>query len=257
MADKKNPEDEQHKVGEHHSLLARLEPEKTKDLGEGVIEAIVSTGALDHHNEIIKIDGVDTTNYHGPVLYGHDYQGLPIGKTLSLVKMKNKIKATFQLAVKEYPFAALVYEMIKGGFLSDVSIGGIVKRWSDDFKIIEELVMKEFSVVPIGANPDAVITAVKALDIDPEQLQKQYHEFARKVLVDKLAGMDNNELNSAITVMENLLAALKESAKADSTAREDDPHETRVIKHITLRDSAKAVVTQGQRIIKIVKVKRG
>lgn len=249
------PQTAQRKTGEHVVLHANFEPTLTKDLGEGIIEAVVTTGALDHHNENILMDGVDVSAYHGTVLYGHDYEGLPIGKTISLTKMKNKIKAKFQLAVQEYPFANLVYQMIKGGYLSDVSIGGIVRRWSDDYQTIEEMVMKEFSVVPIGANQEAMITGVKALNISRKDLKREYKDFAKKVWLDKVSDMPHDELNDAIRTLKNLVATLEESAKANS-APEPASKELSRIKHITLRDSAKAVVTQSQRVITTIKLKR-
>lgn len=237
-------------IGEHISFQANFEPTKTKDLGEGIIEAVITTGALDHHNETINMDGVDTTAYHGMVLYGHDYEGLPIGRTLSLTKMKSKIKAKFQLAVKQYPFAALVYEMIKGGFLTDVSIGGIVKKWSEDFQIIEEMTMKEFSVVPIGANPEAMITAVKALNLDAKEVKKEYQQFARSILLDKVSDMGQDELKDAIRVLRTLVARLEETA--DMPILADDKKVTR-IKLLVLKD-AKAVATQSQKVIKTIKL---
>lgn len=244
------PEIKERQVGERVVLHANFEPTKTKDLGEGVIEAIVTTGAVDHHNETIDMDGVDVSSYHGTVLYGHDYEGLPIGKTISLTKMKSKIKAKFQLAVKEYPFANLVYEMIKGGYLTDVSIGGLVKKWSDDFMTIEEMVMKEFSVVPIGANPEAMITATKALNLDAKEVSKEYHDFARAVLLDKVADMGDDEVNDAIKVLKNLVARLEETA--DTPSLKDEKTKKRIT--YVLRD-AKAVATQSQRVIKTIKLK--
>lgn len=237
-------------VGEHVVLHAAFEPTKTKDLGDGIIEATITTGAVDHHNETIVMEGVDTSAYHGTVLYGHDYEGLPIGKTISMTKMKSKIKAKFQLAVEVYPFAALVYEMIKGGYLTDVSIGGLVKRWSDDWTSIEEMTMKEFSVVPIGANPEAMITSFKALKLDTKEVQREYQDFARSVLIDKMSGMGNDEVNDAIKVLKNLTARLEETAAKSSLV---DAKNRKHIKLYVLPD-AKAVAAQSQRVIKTLNV---
>jgi HK97 family phage prohead protease len=246
----------QRKVGENVNVFAHFEPTLTKDLGAGVIEATISTGALDHHNEKILIDGVDTSSYHGTVLYGHDYQGLPIGKTIALTKTKNAIKAKFQMAVDEYPFAKTVYDLIKGGYLTDVSIGGIVKKWSEDYTTIEAMSMKEFSVVPIGANQQAMITG-KSLGevIDPEEFTKQYHDFMRKSILDKMATLGEDEVNQSIKTLENLLGILKESAQAVSSGGEVKPEQIRRIARIRLQDSAKAVVKEAERTIRLVKLK--
>lgn len=238
-------------IDEHISFQAHLEPEKTKDLGNGILEATITTGALDHHNEKILMSGVDTTTYHGPVLYGHDYEGLPIGKTLSLTKMATKIKARFQLATDIYPFANTVYEMIKGGYLSDVSIGGLVKQWSADYQTVEQMVMKEFSVVPIGANPEAIITA-KSLGKSVDDLKKEYQEFVHASLVDKMADMGDDEVNQAIRVLGSLLVTLKESAGPPS---DGEPEMVKRIKTVRL-GAAKALNQESERLIRIIKLKK-
>lgn len=237
-------------IGEHVVFSGSFEPTKTKDLGEGIIEAVVTTGALDHHNENISMSGVDTSDYHGTVLYGHDYEGLPIGKTLSMTKLATKIKAKFQLAVQEYPFANLVYNMIKGGYLTDVSIGGIVTRWSEDYQTIEGMTMKEFSVVPIGANPEAMITAFKALGIDENEAKKEYRAFSKSVLLDKLEGIGDDELRDAIKVLKNLIDRLEQTANDPKLIGETS---TKTVKHYIIRD-ARAVQAQSQRVLKTLKI---
>src|SRR3990167_495368 len=94
------PEVKTRKVGEKVKIAAWIEPSKTKDLGNGLLEAVVSTGSVDRHNEKIVIDGVDLRPYKKSpiVLYGHDYESLPIGKAITIKKADNKIVAKFQLA---------------------------------------------------------------------------------------------------------------------------------------------------------------
>lgn len=247
-------------IGERVDVLCNFEPTTVKDLGDGVFEAIITTSEVDRTNENIETEGIDTTAWaekNPVVLYGHDYEGLPIGKGLSLTTFKNKLKSRFQLAIEEYPFAKTVAAMIKGGYLNSVSIGGVVREWSEDYRTIKQMEMVEFSVVPVPANASAIITARALEDATGKSLKEvkdEYQDFARKVLLDKVSDLGDDEINQAIKVLENLVATLKESAKANSTARDDKP-EVRRIKHITLRDSAKAVATQSQRIIKTVKLK--
>jgi len=63
---------------------------KVKDLGEGKLEAIVSTNDIDRHGEIVDIEGIDIKNYekNPVVMWAHDYSLPPIGKTTSLTKEK-------------------------------------------------------------------------------------------------------------------------------------------------------------------------
>ena len=187
------------------------------------------------------------------VLYGHDYEGLPIGKTTKLTQFKNKMKAQFQLAVEECPFAATVAALIKGGYLNATSIGGIVRQWSDDYKTIQEMEMLEFSVVPVPANQEALMTSRSLKEMtgkDIETIRAEFQEFSHKVFVDKLKGMPQDDVKDAIKVLENLVARLKDTAEGDKSLEGDKT----LIKRFVLKD-AKAVAEQSQRVIKTIKLK--
>lgn len=246
----------EHKSGEKIKVYATIDPEQTKELGEGVLEAVVTTNTVDRQNEVIETTGIDTSNFiatGGPVLYGHDYESLPIGKTIKLTEMKNKIKARFQLAIQEYDFAQTVYNLIKGGYLNAVSIGGIVREWSEDYKTILKMEMVEFSVVPIPANAQAIITQrslEQASGKTAETIKNEYEDFSRKILLDKLSGMPQDEIKDAVSVLENLTARLKETATAPSSP---DAKKIKVVRHLMLKD-AKAVATQSQRVVKTIKL---
>ena len=244
-------------VGERVRLTLGIESESTKDTGDGSFETVITTSTLDRQGESITTTGIDTTAYmaNPVVLYGHDYQGLPIGKTTKLTAFNNKLKARFQLAVNEYPFAATVAALIKGGYLNAVSIGGMVKQWSDDYRTIEELEMVEFSVVPVPANPEALITARALEDMtgkSVETIEAEFKDFAHKSMLDGLKHMRHDEVNDTIKVLENLVATLKVAAQPSAS---EEPNEVKRIKHITLRDSAKAVATQSERVIRVIKLK--
>lgn len=241
-------------VGEKVKLSLNLDPASTKDLGEGVLEAVITTSSVDRHRESIVTTGIDTKAYmqNPVVLYGHDYEGLPIGKTIKLTEQKNKIKARFQLAVDIFPFAKTVFDMVTNGYLNAVSIGGVVRQWSEDYMTIEEMEMVEFSVVPIPANPEALITSRSletATGKNLDTIKEEFEAFSRKILLDKVADMGEDELTDAIRVMKNLIARLEETADKPSK----DAKQTKRVTHFVLKD-AKAVATQSQKLIKIVKL---
>lgn len=249
-------EDVKRELGEKVRVKLYIDKDTTKDLGEGVVEAVVTTSKEDRQGEVIETGGIDTANYmqNNPVvMYGHDYQSLPIGKTLKLTEMKNKIKAKFQLATEEYDFAGTVYKLIRGGYLNAVSIGGIVRRWSEDYRTIEDMEMVEFSVVPIPANAEAIITGrslEQTAGKTTEQIHEEYVEFVNQSsLLDKLEDMPDDEVTDAVRVLKKLTARLDESLKTRSSA---DDSQTMLVKHIVLRD-AKAVATQSIKLIKLSK----
>lgn len=243
-------------VGEKVKLALGFEAASTKDLGNGVLEAIITTSSVDRHNENIETAGITYKDYmQNPiVLYGHDYEGLPIGKALKLTKQAGtQIKARFQLAVEEYPFAATVYEMIKGGYLNAVSIGGIVREWSEDYRTIIKMDMVEFSVVPVPANPEALITSrafEEATGKSVETVRAEFAEFSHKIYVDKLAQMPDDEVKDAVKVLKNLTARLEETVADPSLTGVKN---TKRVKTYTL-PAAKAVATQAQKVIKTIKL---
>lgn len=243
-------------IGEKVRLHLDVDATATKDLGEGVLEAVITTSSLDRHGENIITSGIDTTNYMAKnpvVLYGHDYFGLPIGKAIKLTEQKNKIKAQFKLAIDKYDFANTVYEMVKEGYLNAVSIGGLVKKWSEDYRTIEEMEMVEFSIVSIPANSDAMITSRSFLEQTGktfEAVEKEYTQFVQANMVDKIKNMGDDELSDAIRVLKNMIARLEESAESRSSV---DANDTKRIKHVVMRD-AQAVATQSQRVIKTIKI---
>lgn len=244
-------------VGEQVDVLCNIDNSTVKELGEGLFEAVITTSAPDRHGENIATEGIETENYlkNPVVLYGHDYSGLPIGKAISLKTFKNKMTARFQLATDILPFADTVGQMIKAGYLNAVSIGGRVLDWSEDYRTILKMEMVEFSVVPVPANSQAIITGrsfEKAIGKSAEQIKAEYDDAARQVMLDKLSGMPDDKLKLSVKVLKDLTAALEEQVKASSQKGSETP-EVRRVKHITLLKTAKATATESQRIIKIIK----
>ena len=134
--------------------------EKATKLKEGEVEFIVSTNAIDSHGERIDINGIDLKDFkkNPVVLWGHDGFNLPIARASKIWKEGNKLMAKAEFYLKD-EFANKVYNYILDGFLKAVSIGGMVEEWGNDGLTIAKLNMKEFSVVSIGANSQALATA--------------------------------------------------------------------------------------------------
>lgn len=247
-------------IGERVDIACQFLPDTVKDLGDDVFEATITTSEVDRHNESIATEGIDTDNWekNSPtVLYGHDYYSFPIGKGISLKRFKNKLTAKFQLATEEYPFAATAAALIKGGYLTAVSIGGIVKEWSEDYKTILKMEMVEFSVVAIPANRGALITGKSLEELTGKtiaQVRAEFSDLVHKSMVDKTKHMGDDEITKSIEVLGTLLAILKESASANSSAGNETDVVKR-IKRVRLRESAAAVNRESERIIRIIKLK--
>ena len=239
-------------IGDHVNMLTAFEPDSVKDLGGGAFTATVTTSDIDRTGETIATGGISTDSYmNNPVvLYGHDYQSLPIGKCTKITAFKNKLVATFQLAVNEYPFAKTVADMIKGGYLNAVSIGGVVKQMSQDFSSIEAMEMVEFSVVPVPANANALITARSLFDTtgkSTEQIAKEYKDFVREASIDKIKALDNSDIDNYIKSLEEVTAILK-SAQIEKAS---DTPKTKIV----IRKAAAQISYDSQQFIRLIKAK--
>lgn len=239
-------------TGEHVNVAGLIEPGKTKDLGNGVVEVIVSTGSVDRHMEKIEVAGVDLKAFkkNPIVLYGHDYASLPIGKATSIKKVNDQIVAKVQFATEEYAFAKTVYDLIKGGYINDVSIGGIVQQWNQDYTVIEKMEMVEFSVVNIGANRDAKIIQ-RSLGKTSKQIRDEYADFAAKQLSERVKNLDKDELGEAIKSLKKLIAVLEAShEEAQNVSASED---VKTIKRFTLKKAAQEVDKGAEKVIRLIK----
>ena len=99
---------------------------ETKALSDRQIEFRLSTARRDRHGDTVAVNGWDTKNYsrNPVVLYGHNYDAMPIGRCTSLYKSGDALIATAQFATPDLnPFGDNVYRMLKAGFLNAVSAG--------------------------------------------------------------------------------------------------------------------------------------
>lgn len=220
--------------------------EKAAKLQEGEVEFVVSTNALDAHGERINVDGINLSDYkkNPVVLWGHDGFNLPIAKTTKIWKDSGKLMARAKFYLKD-AFANKVYNYIVDGYLNAVSIGGMVQEWAADGMTIDKLLMKEFSVVSIPANQEALV-ASKSLDGEQKaELRALANNYARKML-DQEDGV--TEINKSIDSLEKLVSTLKEVASSEPQEASDKVNHVRVV----LRQ-AQAVDHQIERVIKVVK----
>ena len=221
-------------------------------MGEGVFEAVVNTGKEDRQGEQLNVDGVDLKGYkqNSVVLYGHDYYSLPIGKSISVKKQDGSIVAKFKLAIEEYDFAATIDKLIQGKYLNAVSIGVVVKEWSDNFKEILKSEMVEFSIVPVPADRGALINrSLAEIGKTEEQFRAEFKQFILKNLAEKST---KDELETHIINLKNLVALLEETHK--ESQNEAAPKKIRRIKMITLKKTAGQVVRESEQAVRIIKV---
>ncbi|WP_406236933.1 HK97 family phage prohead protease [Acetobacter orientalis] len=124
---------------------------------------IITTGTPDREQDIVVPKGISIEHYlkNKVVLWGHDQTILPIGKCIEIQPTDNGWQATVEFAPAEAnPMAEQVYQLVKGGFLSAVSIGFIpLELELNDLGgyTITKSELFEFSIVNVPANPEALI----------------------------------------------------------------------------------------------------
>ena len=162
--------------------------------GERSAIHIITSAHCDRDGEIILPKGISFKNYNAngkPVLWGHDYHSLPVGKNLwtKYDKATNSIIAKTQFA--KHDKAEQIYQHMKEFPLS-CSIGFIPKSSVDkfdfkkmdtkDWEISEEELNKasrvyieaellEYSIVPIPSNPQACQIAVAKGLLSPDDFE--------------------------------------------------------------------------------------
>ena len=136
------------------------------------VRFVISDGSVDRENDTVSPKGWDLDSFkNNPVvLWAHNHRELPVGVATSVKEQGGKLLASMKFA--EHEFAQTVKQMVEGGFLRTVSVGFRPLEWTIneerggiDFKRQELL---EFSVVPVPANPNALIAAsAKGIDLTP------------------------------------------------------------------------------------------
>lgn len=142
-----------------------------------------STATTDRMGDVIDQSGWQLDNYlSNPIgLFSHDSSALPIARGLKTQVVAGSLVWLAQFATKEqYPFADTVFQLVAGGFLNAVSVGFIPLQ----FEYMEDTgemmpgvkftktELLEISVVPVPANPDALIFG-KGLEVEAAKLAAQ------------------------------------------------------------------------------------
>lgn len=133
--------------------LSKITPKK-KVQGDGEFEVVATTEGVDRDGEVIQVSGWDFKNfYKNPVLlWGHEYEELPIGAVTELRVENGSVIAKGLFARSE--FAQEVRALYDDGFLKTVSVGFIPHERNGN--VITKAELLELSFVSVPANPDAL-----------------------------------------------------------------------------------------------------
>jgi len=145
---------------------------KLEDLEEGQFQAILSTGDIDRHGEIVSIKGLIIPK--GQVMkmyYNHQTYGehMPIGVWKRVWKQNGQLLGLGEIDLDD-EFAKKIYNKIVKGHIDSISIGFYPQEFDGETITWTKSTLVEASVVAEPANVAAKITQ-KALE-EQENLEK-------------------------------------------------------------------------------------
>lgn len=235
----------------HKDLPVSVKAGPDAGLDEGQFTAYASVfGNIDSYGDIVQkgafadtLADWDAKGLPIPVYWGHDMADpySNIGGVTSAEEDERGLKVTAQLDL-DNPKSAQVYRLLKGGrvaqmsFAYDVIEGGLQKSADDgEFYSIDKAKLYEVSVVPIGANQETEILAVKAntdalvagikagrvLSAKNEGLVRDAHQALTSVL-SVLDADDDQEKASGTTEAKSDASDEEPAIRAKSSAPDEE-----------------------------------
>jgi HK97 family phage prohead protease len=233
----------------------------------------ISTPKPDRSGDIVEPHGVDLTNYkrNPVVLFGHNYDDLPIAKAEDLQVTDNGIVARVVFPTQgTYHKADAVYGLAKQGMINAWSIGFAAK--SADTEPIEEGGVRflksellEFSAVPVPANPEA-LTILRSKGIEEEVIDQvtidqvtidqitidevsEEEETEKPVETSKsveaetvekegrvLSSTTRKQISDAVTQMKTAMEALEALMSATEPTKDEEPAPSEEAKSLPTHD---------------------
>lgn len=204
---------------------------EVKELGhesDRTLRFIGSDETPDRDGDVISVNGWDLKNYvKNPVfLWAHDYSIPPIGRALNVYKDKGKLMFDIQFPEKGvYPFADLVYNLYKGGFMNATSVGFVgkeaearddkevedVPEWRRGVKFTKQELL-ELSAVPVPSNPSAIQQA-KSLGMVSDDVYNSLMGFINGEFV-------NNNEHIGVKTMKGIKSVFESTEKEATTGTE-------------------------------------
>jgi HK97 family phage prohead protease len=154
------------------------------EAGERTLVCTMTTDAVDRYGEVILPRGIDLTQYrkNPVVLWGHDMSQPPIGRCMWVKPDEAKRALIAKVVFAETEDAEELWRLYKGGFLKAFSIGARPREGSPPTPeevrkrpemaeckwVWRKVELTELSAVSVGANPEALATAIsKGLALSP------------------------------------------------------------------------------------------
>lgn len=213
------------------------------DQAGGALRIRITTAQRDRDRDTISAAGWKLDNFlkNPVVLFAHNSRALPIARDEGLTVDESGIVGTPRFCDPEMnPLGPMVERMLRGGFLNAASVGFLPLVWQINeqergYDFIEQELL-EYSIVPIPANPGALVIARSAgIDITPlkDWLVQTLDEWPKDAPVpisrevaerslqivsrDPIQLTVPKDLTDRLATIETNLAALSEKVSAAAT----------------------------------------
>lgn len=199
------------------------------------ITMIGSTEKADRVGDIVRMAGVDLTNYkkNPVILFNHDYDKV-VGKALDVQIIDNKLIFKIQFADTE--LAREIYYLLKNGYMNASSIGFIGREYEANehggltFTKIELL---ELSIVSVPCNPDAIVALRK--DFEEKRVSKNLFDMLTPNV--KMAGEFTEEdikaIKDAVKYLSELIKEESANENKSEEVKEENKEEEKQISECT------------------------
>lgn len=142
----------------------------TIDKENKTIRAVFSTADVDRHGEVVdqKTWNLEEFKTNPVVLFSHMHDQPPVGRVLDVgYGADGSLEGTVQFAADQYPFANVIWNLYRDGYMKAFSVGfaaGRIEMTEDGGVILHDNTLYELSTVSVPANAMALAKS-KGLDI--------------------------------------------------------------------------------------------
>ena len=196
------------------------------------LRAVFSTGDVDRHGEVVDQKSwlLDDFLKNPVVLFGHDHSQPPVGKIMGLgYNSDGNLEGEVKFAALEYPFANVIWNLYKGGFMKAFSVGFSAGKVDivDNQVILRENTLYEISTVAVPANAMALAKA-KGMDVSAleakmiEQTDKAKDETVAEVVAEVVAAPAEEVKPAEETVVEAAAEETEDDAATEEAAATDE-----------------------------------
>jgi HK97 family phage major capsid protein/HK97 family phage prohead protease len=181
-----------------------------------VARFVGTTGTRDRMGDEVAVKGWQCDTYlqtGGPFLWAHNYSDVPIGRTIAIreetVNGKPGLSFDVEFAPADiHPKAEQLFQLVKRGFLKAVSVGfrSLDSAWIEETsdekkaresetpdvspgKLFRRKELLELSLVPVPANPEALLIEVQRGLAIPDELKREIVATAAADMVTKTAAI--------------------------------------------------------------------